>query len=54
MIVLDTSAWIEWLIDSEIGGRLGVETADKEDIFVPTVLDSLSKRHKFQRDERQF
>lgn len=44
MIVLDTSAWIEWLIDSEIGGRLGVETADKEDIFVPTIVQyELSK-----------
>lgn len=36
--VVDTSAWIEWLIDSELGRRLDGEIPDKSQCVVPTIV----------------
>lgn len=42
--VVDTSAWIEWLVDSELGRRLGPEFPDKPQCIVPTIVQlELSK-----------
>lgn len=38
MIVVDSSAWIEWLDDSPIAARLRLESQDREDLFVPTIV----------------
>ncbi|MFV3128323.1 type II toxin-antitoxin system VapC family toxin [Niveispirillum sp. KHB5.9] len=44
MRVVDTSAWIEWLVDSELGRRLGTEFPDKANCIVPTIVQlELSK-----------
>jgi len=36
--VVDTSAWIEWLIDSELGKRLDSEIPDKKQCVLPTIV----------------
>jgi len=36
--VVDTSAWIEWLIDSAVGRRLGRNFPDKSQCIVPTIV----------------
>ncbi len=36
--VVDTSAWIEWLIGSELGQRLDGEIPDKPQCIVPTIV----------------
>ena len=42
--VIDTSAWIEWLIGSEVGNKLGKEFPDKLQCIVPTIVQlELSK-----------
>ena len=42
--VIDTSAWIEWLIGSEVGNKLGKELPDKLQCIVPTIVQlELSK-----------
>jgi predicted nucleic acid-binding protein len=38
MRVVDTSAWIEWLIGSELGGRLANELPPREEWLVPTMV----------------
>jgi predicted nucleic acid-binding protein len=38
MRVVDTSAWIEWLTDSPLGGELGKELPDKSQWLVPTIV----------------
>jgi len=38
MIVVDTSAWIEWLIDSAIARRIGPRLPSPSDWVVPTVV----------------
>ena len=38
MRVVDTSAWIEWLIGSALGKRLAKEIPDKPDCVVPTIV----------------
>lgn len=44
MRVVDTSAWIEWLVDSAVGQRLGTEFPDKPNCIVPTIVQlELSK-----------
>lgn len=44
MRVVDTSAWIEWLVDSALGQRLGSEFPDKPNCIVPTIVQlELSK-----------
>lgn len=44
MRVVDTSAWIEWLVDSELGRKLGSEFPDKAHCIVPTIVQlELSK-----------
>lgn len=36
--VVDTSAWIEWLTGSELGGRLRSELPEKLSLIVPTIV----------------
>lgn len=44
MRVVDTSAWIEWLIGSPLGKRLRKEFPDKAECIVPTLVQlELSK-----------
>ena len=44
MRVVDTSAWIEWLVESPLGKKLGNEFPEKEAWVVPTVVQlELSK-----------
>lgn len=38
MILVDTSAWIEWLIDSATGSKLSGELPDQADWLVPTMV----------------
>ena len=38
MILVDTSAWIEWLIGSATGQKLGGELPDQADWLVPTMV----------------
>lgn len=38
MRVIDTSAWIEWLIDSPLRNRLAKEIPDKTECIVPTIV----------------
>ena len=52
--VIDTSAWIEWLIDSSIGKRLARVLSDREHCLVPTIVQlELSKwlRREIGEDE---
>ena len=42
--VVDTSAWIEWLVGSPLGRKLGRELPDKPQCIVPTIVQlELSK-----------
>lgn len=42
--VVDTSAWIEWLTGTALGGRLGAQFPDKPQLVVPTIVQlELSK-----------
>ena len=44
MILVDTSAWIEWLIDSEIGAKVAEHLPEQADWLVPTMVQlELSK-----------
>lgn len=44
MRVIDTSAWIEWLIGSALGKKLSKEFPDKSHCIVPTIVQlELSK-----------
>jgi predicted nucleic acid-binding protein len=44
MRVIDTSAWIEWLVGSALGKKLGKEFPDKSRCIVPTIVQlELSK-----------
>jgi predicted nucleic acid-binding protein len=38
MILVDTSAWIEWLIGSPTGEKLAVHLPDQADWLVPTMV----------------
>lgn len=38
MRVVDTSAWIEWLIDSEVGARLAPLWPSRDETLVPTLV----------------
>ncbi len=38
MRVVDTSAWIEWLIDSDLGRKVGREMPEQGEWIVPTVV----------------
>lgn len=38
MIVADSSAWIEWLVDSPVASHLRLESHNREDLFVPTIV----------------
>lgn len=42
--VVDTSAWIEWLVGSAIGKKVGKRIPDRSDCIVPTIVQlELSK-----------
>jgi hypothetical protein len=44
MRLVDSSAWIEWLIDSPIGRRLAPELPQRDQCLVPTIVQlELSK-----------
>lgn len=44
MRVVDTSAWIEWLVDSDLGQTLRTEFPDRSRCIVPTIVQlELSK-----------
>lgn len=44
LCVVDTSAWIEWLIGSAVGRKLGKQLPDKPQCIVPTIVQlELSK-----------
>ena len=44
MRVVDTSAWVEWLIDSPLGRTLAKEIPDRAECIVPTIVQlELSK-----------
>ena len=38
MRLVDTSAWIEWLIGSRVGGRVAAELPEREQWLVPTIV----------------
>ena len=38
MRAVDTSAWIEWIVDSSIGGRIRDEVPELRDLIVPTIV----------------
>lgn len=38
MRLVDTSAWIEWLVDSEIGKAVEAALPERDDWLVPTVV----------------
>lgn len=38
MRVVDTSVWIEWLIDSPLGKKLAREIPDRAECIVPTIV----------------
>ncbi len=38
MRVVDTSAWIEWLIDLDLGRKVGREMPEQDEWIVPTVV----------------
>ncbi|MCZ8056651.1 MAG: type II toxin-antitoxin system VapC family toxin [Microcystis sp. LE19-12.2C] len=38
MVLVDTSAWIEWLIGSAIGDRVAEQLPDQADWLVPTIV----------------
>jgi len=38
MRVIDTSAWIEWLVDSSLGKKLAREIPDRAECIVPTIV----------------
>ena len=44
MRVVDTSAWIEWLVGSPLGKKIAKEIPDKAQLVVPTIVQlELSK-----------
>ncbi|MGH8162305.1 MAG: type II toxin-antitoxin system VapC family toxin [Gammaproteobacteria bacterium] len=52
MRVVDTSAWIEWFLDSALGKSLGKEFPDKTECVVPTLVQlELSKWLTRELDE---
>jgi predicted nucleic acid-binding protein len=54
MRVVDTSAWIEWLIGSAVGTALGREFPDKSQWVVPTIIQlELSKWLLRERGETE-
>ncbi|MBF0563486.1 MAG: VapC toxin family PIN domain ribonuclease, partial [Alphaproteobacteria bacterium] len=38
MLLVDTSAWIEWLIGSPIGAALATEMPERPQWLVPTIV----------------
>lgn len=52
MRVVDTSAWIEWLVDSALGRKLAAEIPAREQCLVPTLVQlELSKWLARETDE---
>ena len=58
MRVIDSSAWIEWLIDSPVGQRLADQIPTQDTCIVPTIVQlELSKwltREKGEEDADRF
>ena len=53
MRVVDTSAWIEWLIDSRAGEAVGAEAPTRENFVVPTIVQlELAKWMQRESPER--
>ena len=38
MVLIDTSAWVEWLIDSPTGNQIAPCVPDPSEILVPTIV----------------
>jgi hypothetical protein len=38
MLLIDTSVWIEWLIGSDLGVKLGARFPPAQDIIMPTLV----------------
>jgi len=38
MRVIDTSAWIEWLVNSQAGRKVAIHLPDEEEWLVPTIV----------------
>lgn len=54
MRVVDTSAWIEWLVDSPLGQKLAKEMPNKDQTVVPTIVQlELSKWLVREQGEEQ-
>ena len=54
LCLIDTSAWIEWLIGSATGKKLGTQFPDKPQCIVPTIVQfELSKWLKRELGEEQ-
>ena len=54
MRVVDTSAWIEWLIGGALGKRLATEFPEKDECLVPTIVQlELSKWLLREADEER-
>lgn len=52
MRVVDTSAWIEWLVDSPLGRKLGKEIPAREQCIMPTLVQlELAKWLACETDE---
>lgn len=52
MIVVDTSAWIEWLVDGPAGSEIGRKMPERSRTIVPTLVQlELAKWLQRERDE---
>ena len=52
MLLIDTSAWIEWLIGSPLGERLGKHFPPADQIIMPTIVQlELAKWLEREQDE---
>ena len=50
--VVDTSAWIEWLVDSPLGQLIGTQLPAPANLIVPTIVQlELAKWLNRERDE---
>jgi predicted nucleic acid-binding protein len=49
MRVVDTSAWLEWLTDSEVGRKVGLAMPAQEAWIVPTIVQHELARWLVQR-----
>ena len=45
MRVVDTSAWLEWIADTDVGRKIGAELPDLDNWIVPTIVQYELTRH---------